>query len=564
MAACQPPPVEIEGEFGRPIALASGQEGGTLPYFVFVDEGCPGAPAAGGCDDPSRPCEPLLIDSLASLSAVRGDTTWDFAETCVEVRSAAGMATPVPQPMASSAAVTRFRYRDLPMLRAPAQGEDWSWRAGGRDAIEVGGVLGGNALNEGALAIRRSGSSGGTASFYGEYPGTEQDLADQGRATLPVQFPGRLLGRELADRCVFADGRECTVDGFNNDLRRNTAIEPTRMVVDACLAVPPCRVHYEQDLVHPGRPGVCSVRPGFDASTFCAEATHPLYGGRQASLLVATAVEGLVLFEDSAVRLLGPLDALPSCDAPEGIAPEARACWVGTEGTLYVSGWRPAGDPALGDPPLVQLRVRSLALVPGLGESRGIGPCERAEQRLEALLGQCTEYTSVLEEVGALENATPPYAADEPSRPGDALAILGEAHWTIGRSAPDPSRWIETLVVPTNHPLPLVLRRDVAPEAIEPDGLLGTALFTDTETILDYTEGIPSVRVSCLDPRSGDCLVAPHCSVDGHTSCCYGLPLNLLVEFIVTGDDETCCPALSAAELAEIQADGHCLATSPP
>src|SRR5690606_2897438 len=187
----------------------------------------------GGCDDPARPCEPLLIDSLASLSALRGDTTWSFGETCVEVRGAAGMATASPQPMAAAAAVTRFRYRDLPVLRAPSEPDGWSWRAGrGDEAIEVGGVLGGNALNEGALAIRRTGSTGGTASLYGEYPGTEQDLANQGRAALPVQFPGRLLGRELADRCLLPDGRECTVDGLNNDLRRNTAIDPTRMVMD--------------------------------------------------------------------------------------------------------------------------------------------------------------------------------------------------------------------------------------------------------------------------------------------------------------------------------------------
>jgi hypothetical protein len=38
----------------------------------------------------------------------------------------------------------------------------------------------------------------------------------------------------------------------------------------------------------------------------------------------------------------------------------------------------------------------------------------------------------------------------------------------------------------------------------------------------------------------------------------------LLVEFIVLGDDDTCCAALSAEELDEIKQIGACEATSPP
>jgi hypothetical protein len=59
-------------------------------------------------------------------------------------------------------------------------------------------------------------------------------------------------------------------------------------------------------------------------------------------------------------------------------------------------------------------------------------------------------------------------------------------------------------------------------------------------------------------------LVAPECHDDAQAACCFGLPLNLLVEFIVLGDDDTCCAALSAEELDEIKQIGACEATSPP
>ena len=42
------------------------------------------------------------------------------------------------------------------------------------------------------------------------------------------------------------------------------------------------------------------------------------------------------------------------------------------------------------------------------------------------------------------------------------------------------------------------------------------------------------------------------------------LPLSLLVDFITGAEDETCCAALSAAELEEIQTQGFCSETQPP
>src|SRR5690606_24145924 len=140
-----------------------------------------------------------------ALSAVRDPsaTELSFGEECLEVRSAAGMAAAEPTFEARAAAGTRSRGLHLPTLRAPASSEGWTWQAGdASQSIEVGGVLGGNALNDGAVAIRWPRGAGGQASFYVEYPGNEQSLADQGRAAIPVQFPGRLLGREIIDRCL--------------------------------------------------------------------------------------------------------------------------------------------------------------------------------------------------------------------------------------------------------------------------------------------------------------------------------------------------------------------------
>ena len=88
--------------------------------------------------------------------------------------------------------------------------------------------------------------------------------------------------------------------------------------------------------------------------------------------------------------------------------------------------------------------------------------------------------------------------------------------------------------------------------------------FEDTVTVLDYTDPNPGLRLQCLDPRSGDCLGAPNCSSNGQAACCYGLPLSLLFEQIVQGRDDTCCGALSAGELLEIQEDGFCRGEAPP
>jgi hypothetical protein len=55
------------------------------------------------------------------------------------------------------------------------------------------------------------------------------------------------------------------------------------------------------------------------------------------------------------------------------------------------------------------------------------------------------------------------------------------------------------------------MRRDTNPEALQPDGLIGTALFSDSEVVLDYTDGTPGVRVSCYEPGDGTCVALPQC-----------------------------------------------------
>jgi hypothetical protein len=228
------------------------------------------------------------------------------------------------------------------------------------------------------------------------------------------------------------------------------------------------------------------------------------------------------------------------------------------DGELAISGWPTAGL----DVPLPRLRVRALGLVAGLTQTRDIGPCERLQQRRDALLRQCRRFTNAVADEGDIRNTTPPYAAEDSNA---SIAVLGEVALAAVDGLPDTDRWLEVHVLPATHPLVVSLRQDVSPEAIQPDGLVGTALLQGTVTVLDYTDPNPGVRVQCIDPRAGTCMVAPDCEDDGQAACCFGAPLDLLVDFIVGAQDETCCAALSAAELAEIQAQqGVCLATQPP
>jgi hypothetical protein len=567
-SSCADPQVIGEGLLGEPIALMSG-DASPLPRLAFVDEGCPGASAQGGCSDPQRGCQSLLIDTLTPLTTLkRSDISKpEFTRECLEIRGAAGLGAEPPSADDLDAAVARFRFLDAPMVRAPAGGTSrWTWFAGDSTSfVEPSGVLGGNVMRDFAVALRSPVDEPPTVSFYVEFPGSDRDLADQGRAFLALQFPGRLLGRDVADRCRIGDDG-CRIPGF--DIVRaqgNYALRSTRMVLDACVAAPPCTTRYTLQPFNPFAPGSCTATLGAELETACTPADDLARGGLRASLLVASSVPGAVLFEDSAVRMFGPLEVLPACNVA---TLEDRACLLAQDGLLAFSGWAPAGI----ETPLVRLRVRSIALVPGSTRTRDVGPCERVEDRRSALVDQCARYVEAIDREGDVRNTTPPYSADpdDDSSAGghddanSSLAVLGEAAILGTLERPDSALWIEVHVVPATHPLPVSLRLDLSPEAAQLDGLIGTALLRDTTTVIDYTDPNPGVRVSCLDPRSGACMVAPDCQRDAQPACCHGLPLNLLVEFIVQAEDETCCAALSAGELEEIQTQGYCAATQPP
>lgn len=563
LAACTTEPIAFEGEFGRAVELASG-DASALPRLVFIDEGCTGVEGGGGCaESGERACQPILIDSLAPFTALKhrdsSRTDLSFDRECLELRRAAGLAADAPLSDDLERAVTRMRFPDAPLLRAPAAGrDDWTWAAGNQESqIEPSGVLGGNVMQSFAVEFRTRREGAARMTMYREFPGSDGDLADQGLAFLPLQFPGRLLGRNLADRCD-VDGSPCELGLVDLQANRNVALSATRMVMDACVGVPPCGIRYETDDADPFAAGTCAETRGPDSEEACAPLTDPDFGGKEASLVVATGVPGLVLFEDSAQRMFGALDELPSCGDTET---DTAACMRGQDGVLNVSGWPPA--PGSDDEaPLFRLGVRAAALLPGLARTRGEGPCSRAQTRLDAIKSQCDGFVDAFEQTLNIEDTTPPYSSAPEST--TSLAVIGEARYAPGQVGPNPTRWLDTLILPQTHPLALSIRRDVAPEAIEPDGLLGTAVLDDTVTVLDYTDPNPGLRVRCLDPRSGDCLVAPDCNADAQPACCFGLPLNLLVEFIVFGDDDTCCGALSRDELEEIQGVGLCRGVNPP
>jgi hypothetical protein len=577
--ACSAEPIQIDGQYGRPLPLGSG-DGSPLPRLAFIDEGCPGEAAAGGCEATGdRACQMLLVDSLAPLTTLRDPAASGtrLSMECLEVRPAAALFGPEPDPEALDAAVARFRFDTLPLVRAP-EGDGWAWTAGNQQqAIEPAGVLGGNLLRSFAVAIRTPGPDAvdevPTLTLYGEFPGSEGILADQGRAFLPVQFPGRLLGRDLSDRCEVDEGR-CDLDGF--DVSTSTA-EPalvaSRMVMDACVAIPPCALGYDPSLADPFAPGTCKLLRGPTTDVPCIDPTDPLLGGFSASLVVATGVPGLVLFSDSATRMFGDLATLTPCPTPlsptSEIAGDLRACLIANDGVLYLPGWPSAGE----DAPLPRLRIRSLALVPGAARSRAVSPCERADERRDAMRPQCLRYTNSAANTKDIRDAAPPYSAehdddDDDGHAGDpgasALAVLGEPFLEAGATGPRPAKWITTTVLPADHPLALAVRRDVAPDALEPDGLVGTALFPGTETVLDYTDLNPALRMTCLEPHDGRCQVLPDCRVDRTTACCHGLPRTMLDELIRTLEDDTCCGALSAEDLVELEAAGHCLGVPPP
>lgn len=589
--SCLDVPVAAEGQFGRAIPLAR-KDDAAVPRLAFRREACPGE--SGGCtefcqqrpedclqDNPDA-CMPIVIDS-GSPFTVLPNTTQSYAvqRECFEVRSAAGLGAGASAEDLA-AAVSRFRFVDPPVVDAPGdEVSGWTWDIGSDLASSrVGAVLGGNTLRHFAVSFRSAPDEEGSVAFFRAFPGDELALADQGRAYVRLQFPGRLLGRQVDDKCDVG-GIDCELDGI--DIRpddEQLVYDSTRMMVDACLAPPPCAPLFESDPDDVAAEPECRLRAGgtFRTDTDgevvgCLPPTDEDRGGKSASLLVATGVPDLVLFEDSTTRMFGPLDDLPECTAPVDLS--ARACRVDGNGFLFAPGW-PAQTG------LRRIKVRALSLVPGSTAVSTASPCTRLERRLTGLQAQCIQYAATAQPrdpalSGEFEDGTVDYG----------FASFGEAHWVGEQDAPDRDRWIDTLVVPETSPMVLALRRDVGSDALEPDGMIGSVMLRDTETVLDYTEDDdrPGVRITCLDPGSGTCMSVTACSpVDsdaavetgvgrpGRLSCCYGLPQSLIGRVIREGADkepprveEACCAALHPDALAALKAEdaGLCAQVDP-
>ncbi|MCB9566415.1 MAG: hypothetical protein H6710_04240 [Myxococcales bacterium] len=563
--ACAEDTITIDGELGRAIPLASG-DASLIPRLLIRREGCPGT--EGGCPSicegppascPADACIPVVIDSLSPVTVLSADITEPRAERgCIEVRAAEGTLAASPTAAALADASARFRFSRLPMAVIPDDESIWSWEVGDdRASRTVGAILGGNLLRKMAIRLVHKPPDPATVAFYLDFPGSESALADQGRAFIPLQFPGQLLGKEITDVCA-VNGEDCDFIGFEIDNDRiQSLVQPTQMVLDACLGPPPGGVLYDPTSrrcdvgVGPGSAVTYRTPTGRPADPSCKRAAFDVkaadqpYGGRSASLVVATGIPDMVLFEDSARRFFGELEALPACVPDEGtlgglgaIGEEVAACLDGIDGELHAAGWPSAGSAS---DPLIRLRVRSVGLVPGLTEAAGIDACQRLESRVAALAAQC-------DGVGRELLPYPVSGSNCASSAHESALLLGEALIRDPAVGPSPSGWIRALVVPAEHPMAMAVRRDVVPEGLQPDGLLGTALLRSTDVILDYTDENAGIRVACTEPGDGACLALPACArASGGVapSCCYGLPERLLTEMVYDLGLYGCCPALA-------------------
>ncbi|MEE9382202.1 MAG: hypothetical protein V3V08_02155 [Nannocystaceae bacterium] len=570
--ACTESAIQSVGQLGRPIPLISG-DALRIPRAIMAFGGC--SDKMGGCvsycsaspaqclaEQPDA-CLPLLVDTGTPITATAFDTS-DVAieESCLELKAAEGLGAAVPEPSALAAAVSRFRFVDAPVVGIPARHPpaNWAWRVGTEPPHDfVSGVLGGNVLNDFAVRFRSDPQRAATISFYRFFPGDEQQLAEQGRAFLPVQYPRRLLGLVAQDRCNIA-GVDCELDGVDlNPDDERLIYESTRLIVDACIAPPPCAPTYDPVTE------VCTLSAGGAAADqACQRPDVGDQAGSAASLLVATGVPDMVLFADSVLRMFGPIEALPRCSGlhwNRNGDDADRACVDDGTSELHMPGWAQISSP------LTRLRVRATALVPGLPTAKGHGSCRRLFERMIGLGQQCRQYASVRSPIPP--DPTRSSDTGELSSLDDSLFVFGEVRWLDDQTKPDPARWIPVLVVPEGSNFVTALRRDVGSRPLQLDGLVGTALLEDTDLVVDYTEENPgpSLRISCLNPEAGRCLSVPACArVDGDTdggpnaACCHGLPQRLLRQVIRTGrhkpaprSEEACCVALSQAGLEDLQ-----------
>lgn len=557
-------PVSGTGQFGRPIALAS-DPAAPMPRLARTNSrsACPGEP--GGCtsfcsgspaDCPEDACTHVLIDSGSPFTVLPA-AGYGIGRECAEYRSAHGLDQDPPAREDLENAITRFRFDRVPVLRAPGDHVGaWDWTVGDELASSsLGGIVGGNLMRDFAVALRHQEGFAPSVQFFVDFPGSEAILANQGRAYIRLQFPGQLVGRQINDDCEVG-GIDCEIAGIDlNAGNKDLIYSSTRMVVDACVAPSPCGLNWTQADESNTR-GSCSLGPGGALKDGgCGDDL-----GASASMLVATGMPGIAFFDDSARAMFGDLASLLRCDAlPEDPAESVkiRACIESSDATLTLAGWPPLTG-------LTRLRVRSLGLTQGLTNVSGDAPCARLRQRLEGLKSQCAGFTDENQGDGRPWRPAP---KEGRQRSDTAAIIIGEVQWEDEQSGPDTGRWLPTILIPAVSDPALAMRGDTGSDVIELRGLIGSAMLRESEVVLDYTESNdrPGVRITCLDPDSGDCLSMPTCGIQdtsnrndgdyGAVSCCFGLPPALLKSEILAGMgknapriEDTCCPALSFAD----------------
>ena len=567
--ACSERTVVLEGQAATPFEVAA-EDSRDIPRAAVRLGECGGSP--GGCSsyctdapdvcaatDPDA-CQLALIASASPFTLIADGDTWDVERACFELRASPGLA--VSESAADPDSVARLRFRDAPVLYAPAGPEEWGWGVGDERAPiqHTPVVVGGNLMSEFAVKFRDEVDDDTQVgvvniSFAKTFPGTEDELANAGSVYLRLQYPSRLSGGQLSDQCGF-EGANCNLPEVSLSTGQFVSIiKAHRMAMDVCVGAPPCAVHY--DHVDSGLDNLPSCRssPSSTSDEQCVAADDPDFGGENATMVVATGIAGAALVADSATVMFGPLEQLPLCDdLSSPVSSEVRACVVNTDGIFALPGW-PAHEG------LTVLNVRSYAVVGGNSDATGAGACNRVAQRMRGLLSQCIE-------TGINDTAwTPPLLVDQ--RIDTGLVVLGEVSYAPAEVSADSTRWIRTVVLAPDFPFVNFTRRDSGTDAAQIDGFLGTVLLDETEVVLDYTEDIspPGLRMKCLRPDSGTCLSVPECSASdsssaggqgaaGDASCCHGLPQALLSSLIRPNGarvepsprlEDKCCTALAPA-----------------
>lgn len=548
LSACnQMPILQVDQIASTPIAAWSPAEQSQLPVFVTApihQDPCLPSPGVctSFCDQRQSSCDPsacgiLLVDSLAPLSTSLRPELEEAAyfSTCAQLRS--------PPYEGLNQSEVRFRIHDLGTLALPAlKTPSDRWTLG--DGRTLSGVLGGDFLLQFAAEFRFVRGARPQARFFRRLPGAPQRLENRGLSYLAAQSPGKFLGRVPGDQCELVPGLDCDrpIAQLGN-LETQKIMPPSRLQLDVCMAPPPCVLVKE-------RGQGCVLRAGFENFAACTPWEGTPASG--ASLIVATSVPGIVLFSDSASRIVPDFANLIECGrVPEDLGSPSLFCLDSeSDGELHVPGWEPLTG-------LTTLKVASLAVLSGEVSQFSDHPCERWERRLRGLAAQCAAFD---------RDSTASYPELEASQEPLLSPSLGHSFLQAGalgtpvRTQERTKGWLPITIVPSSAPIVTNLRRSSGTIAAQADGLLGVAAFSQTLTYLDFTEREqrPGLRVQCLEPQEQLCRSLPACSADASAkdaSCCHGLPQSQLAEAILATPlperPHPCCAALSQSKRDE-------------